>query len=176
MASERWWAVGDADGGLALCNRSRTVVRLAERASRVVDLGAFFAELEEAGVPFAYTEGLDEVYFTLLRGVHGDYFRSRIRLSSGPRTRPILVRSFVHELAHHVDEAEGLSDREFIEEERRRAGNRMDNFARENSEEYVAYGFETFYFGTEEQRERLREHNPRLHQAILRTHARYRAR
>lgn len=127
------------------------------------------------GVPFKYTDGLDLIYFTFLRGLHGDYVDDRIRICANDETKKVMAKVFVHELGHHVDEQEDISgDEAIIAEKRERAKYIDDSYAKKNVVEYVAVGFETFYCGTNEEKRRLRKKNPRLYAAIRRCHRKYR--
>lgn len=139
--------------------------------------------MEVHKVPIAYTEGLKEIYFTLLpsyskgRVTSGDYDAiGKIRLSCDTTSRDSFDRNLIHELAHHVDEMEGISDRESIIEEKRTSARHIpDAYARKDVSEYVAVGFEIYYFGTRTQRGELRRQNPKLYNVIRYIHRKYSA-
>lgn len=136
-------------------------------------MGRILSTLEEVGVPISFTDGLKEIYFTLLRGdedykqVYGDYKDGVIRLSVDPESREELVETFVHELGHHMDERYDISARKKIVEEKKKASRLMpDSYARKDVDEYVACGFEVYYFGSRRQRGDFRRNNPKLYNAI----------
>ena len=131
--------------------------------------------MEELRVPFAYTDELDEIYFTILHRNHGDYLPSRVRLSCSRQSLDCLESTFVHELGHHIDNVEDISERDSIIEEKRTSARYMsDTYARSGVGEYVAVGFEVYYVGTREQRRRMRGLNPRLYNVISYVHRKYR--
>lgn len=149
-----------------LMNKNRTVIRMSEHA--VVDLGEILAEIEEAGVPISFTDGLKEIYFTILKSdekttLQGDYKNGVIRISTAMANRDEMAETFVHELGHYVDEVYDISlKKKIIEEKPKKARLMPDDYARKNIEEYVACGFELYYFGTREQRGAFRRNNPKL--------------
>lgn len=163
------------EGQLIFKNRSRTLIRLSERVS--VDVIDLVAKMEGLGVPFAYTDHVKEIYFTLLIKNHGYHDSGKIQISFTEHARPILDRILVHELAHNVDWHEGISEEPAIlEEKRKRARFFSDKYARTSVAEYVAVGFEVFYCGSELERERMRKLNPRLYSAISQCHRKYQSR
>ncbi len=165
-----------------LANDVGTVVRLSKRVD--VDLPLLMSRLEERGIPIAYSYGVHEIYFTVLPGddedkyavKYGDYDRveKRITLSCGVQARPDLHSSLVHELIHHVDMNEDFSSREkIVEEKALKARGLDDGYASVNVDEYVAVGFEMHYFGTREQRRKIRKEHPRLYNLIRYIHRKY---
>ncbi len=169
-----WNAVeGPKQRNYSLLNASYTTVRFNKRVK--VDLVPLLVRMEELGVPLSFTEGLEEIYFTYLRGGHGYYLDGKIRMSCSPESVVCLDRTLVHELGHHVDEIEDLSNRQAIIDEKRLASRFMsDTYARKDVAEYVAVGFEMFYLGTPEQRAKMRKCNPKLYLAIQKIHRIYR--
>ena len=171
--SEWPFTIGDASG--CLSNRWSTELRFSRRA--VVDTLALFDRMEELGVPFAYADELEEVYFTLLPGKHGDYFPCKIRLSTSRDSLSMLDRTFIHELGHHIDNVEELSERpSLVEEKRTQAKFMSDTYARTDVGEYVAVGFEVYYLGTRRERAQMREMNPKLYRTVADMHRKYRKR
>jgi len=162
------------EGDYILKNASRTLIRFSERCQP--DIGQLMAEMEELNVPFAYADKVKEIYFTLMPD-HGDHKDGYIRISFTNQSREILGRILIHELAHNVDDEEGLSEREdIIEEKRKKARYLPDTYARKNVDEYIAIGFETYYCGTPEQKRKMKRCNPRLFGAIRYLHRKYKAR
>jgi hypothetical protein len=133
-------------------------------------------EMEELNVPFAYAGKVKEIYFTLMPD-HGDHKDGLIRISYTNQSREILARILIHELAHNVDDEEGLSEREdIILEKKKKARYLPDRYARKNVDEYIAIGFETYYCGTPEQKRKMKRCNPRLFGAIRYLHRKYKTR
>lgn len=143
-----------------------------------VDLAEIAAALEEANVPLALTDGVTEIYFTILCNENvGNYSKGVISISYCRVGRKLAWKTLVHELAHHIDESEGISDGpEFIQEFRSRSHLLVDDYARELPREYLAVGFETFYFGMKWERRRMRKRNPLLWRTISSIHRRLRSR
>lgn len=166
----------DPDGDFVLLNKSRTLIRFSLRVQP--DIAVLMSEMEEAGVPFTFTEGVKKIYFTHLPdGTHGDYNSGNIRLSCGHISRETYASTLVHELAHHLDEEEDISGREsIIVEKRKKARFMTDKYARKNIGEYIAVGFEVYYFGTRIERAKMRKRNPRLYNVIKYLHRKYRSR
>jgi len=155
-----------------LLNRWSTELRFSKRAN--VDAISLFDRLVELNVPFSYADELDEIYFTLLPGKHGDYMSCSIRLSTSRDSLFALDRTLIHELGHHIDNIEELSERRTILKEKRTQAKFMsDTYARTDVGEYVAVGFEVYYMGTREQRSRMRALNPKLYRAIGDIHRKY---
>lgn len=170
------WNVEETETGeYILLNRSRTVIRLSEHS--FIDLAEILSKIEEADVPISFTDGLKEIYFTILgeydegRHLAGDYKDGVIRISTHAISRSDIPQTFVHELAHHVDIEYDISLKKKIIEEKPKAARFMpDRYARKDISEYVACGFEVFYFGTREQRGTFRKSNPRLYNVISYLH------
>lgn len=160
---------GGSDRSYFLTDRGHTPLRLGRRVR--VGLAALLVSMEEAGVPVAYTDGLREIYLTHLRGGRdGDYSDGVIRVSCSPQVQ--LARTLTHELAHHVDEAEDISGGAAVRSE---WGSRpdlggIDAYALTDPAEFVAVGFEEYYFG---KRTRLRRRLPRLFRAVSEAHSKY---
>lgn len=178
----RHWAISDGpeDATLLLRNGSGTIIRFSQRIDPdgVDDL---MKDMRDAGVPFAFTKGLREIYFTVLRSLDGeticgDYIDGRIRLSCGRHSIP-LHHILIHELGHHVDEIEGISDRpKVIGEKRYRAHMLGKDQATEDVGEYIAIGFEVFYFGGRGARAHLSRTNPHLYNVLRYMHRKYQQR
>ena len=163
---DSWNAIAGQDGReYVLLNKNRTLIRLSERVS--VDIGAFMHRLEAAGVPLSFADGLKEIYFTYLRANRAQYLDGVVEICSTETNLDKVCSSFVHELGHHIDELNGVSDRKKIIEEKRKYSHLMpDSYARKNVDEYVACGFEVYYFGTRKERGDFRRSNPKLYNAI----------
>jgi hypothetical protein len=131
--------------------------------------------MEELGVPIAYTEDLEEIYFTKLPGGdHGDYVGGRIRMSADKKTREIMDKVFVHEIAHHMDDQEDVTSDETLNEERKlKAKHMSDTYAKKNVSEYLAVGFEVYYLGSREEKAKMKKMNPRLYKTIASLHRRF---
>src|SRR3954468_6303858 len=93
--------VQDRENEYLLLNKSRTVIRFNKRVK--LSPAILMSEMEELGVPIAYTEGLDDIYLTLLVNTSGDYRNNKIRLTCCQESRDGPSRILVHELAHHLD-------------------------------------------------------------------------
>lgn len=130
--------------------------------------------MDELGVPFGYTKGLQEIYFTRLRSLAGDYVDRHIRISVDQRTMEIVDKVIVHELAHHLDDQVGLSQNKKLVKEKNQKGKYMpDGYARKDVGEYLACGFEIFYCGDKKTRDRMKEKNPVLYETILSVHRKF---
>lgn len=164
------------DADFVLLNKSQTLIQFSQRIK--VDIISIMSEMEEANVPFSYTEGIERIYFTLLRcSIHGDYKNGKIRLSCGHASRDMHACILVHELAHHIDEEEYISGCDAIISEKKKKSHLMtDIYARKDTSEYVAVGFEVYYFGSNDERTRMRKNNPKLWNAIKRIHNKHRIR
>ena len=164
------------EGDYLLTNRSRTLIRFSERVSP--DIVQLMTEMEELNVPFGYADRVKEIYFTYLRQEDmGDHSDGKIRISFSGQSRQALARILVHELAHNLDDHDGISERDdVIAEKRKRARYLPDSYARKNVVEYVAVSFETYYCGTPADRRRLKRMNPVIFANIRRIHRRHRAR
>ncbi|MHB8407978.1 MAG: anthrax toxin lethal factor-related metalloendopeptidase [Acidiferrobacterales bacterium] len=174
--SESWNLALCGDRECFLLNKTRTLVRMSKRVR--VELPKLLVEMEEHRVPFQYTEGLNEVYFTLLRdNTCGDYINDKIRLSCDSVSQELMGQTLVHELAHHVDEQEDISERDEIKAEKKaRAQYMEDKYCKKNAGEYVAVGFEVYYFGSPEEKKKMEIHNPVLFKTIKGIHRKYQAR
>lgn len=168
-----------AEGEYVLLNRSRTIVRVSEHS--FIELAAILAKIEEAGVPIAFTDNLKEIYFTILRDVdvdtflQGDYKHGIIRINTSIENRPDIHRTFVHELGHHVDAEHDICHRpKVIVEKPQRSRHMADPYARKSLGEYIACGFETYYFGSRPHRGNFRRLNPKLYNVIHYLHQKFR--
>lgn len=160
-----------AEGEYVLLNRTRTAVRVSEHS--FIDLGEILSKIEEAGVPISFTDGLKEIYFTILRDedpdilLQGDYKHGVIRISTSVENRPDIHRTFIHELGHYVDEEHDISHRPKVITEKPKSAKFMpDSYARKSLGEYIACGFEVFYCGSRPQRGAFRRTSPKLYNVI----------
>lgn len=161
------------EGAFVLKNRSRTLIKFSERAC--LDISSLLTQMEMLNVPFAYTDQVKEIYFTLMHD-HGDQLHDKIRISFKKDFHDQLDRTLVHELAHNVDDHEGISDDPDIVKEKRMCARYLpDVYARKAVIEYVAVGFEVFYCGTEHQKVKMKRLNPILYKWINRVHKKYKA-
>lgn len=164
----------DKEADFILLNKSKTPIRLSKRARCCMP--SLMDRMEEANVPISYTEKIQEIYLTFLNGMHGDYDsdKMRIRLSCDSESMKVIERTLVHEIAHHLDEFEELSHREdVIAEKKTRAKHLHVHGCKKNVDEYVASGFEIYYFGTSDERATMRKKNKMLYRAIARVHRKY---
>lgn len=142
------------------------------------DVSLLLCEMELHGVPLGYTRGLRRVRLTVLRDL-GTYLNNVINLNVTPYVGPpsSVCQTFVHELGHHVDELEAISDDPRVIREKRHGWKHLpDPYSRKNVVEYVGVGFETFYFGTDEQKRSMRKRNKVLYSRISQAHRKYRER
>lgn len=172
---ESWNVIRDDEGDYILLNIDKTPIRLSKRAN--VDLPLLMAKMEEANVPVAYTAELQDIYFTILTGPNaGDYDHDgKIRVSCSSAAGWAIERTFIHEIAHHVDDNEDVSSRPEIMAEKKTKAKHLDSYAKKNSSEYVAIGFEIYYFGDKVERTRMRKKCKRLYWAIRTLHKKYSA-
>lgn len=170
------WSIDNSltqKGILVLKNRSRTIIRFSERAS--IDVVSLLTQMELLNVPFAYTNQVKEIYFTIMRD-HGDQLHDKIRISLKKNLKTQLDATLIHELAHNVDDHECISDDPKILREKKECAKFLpDQYARKDVREYVAVGFEVFYCGTQQQRSKMRKCNPILYSWILKLHKKYKS-
>jgi len=145
------WNVEDVGSHTyVLLNSSDTLIKLHKQMSekRVFEL---MSRLEEVSFPLIFTEGLREVYLTYLNYyLAGDYDQvDRIRVSCSNRFIDTYHASFIHEVAHHLDNRyEFSSDKRLIKEWKKLSGSfeHVDiNDDVMGPGEYVAIGFERYY-------------------------------
>lgn len=133
-------------------------------------------EMERIGVPPAFTENLEVIEITILKGLLGDYLNGRLRLSSTAEARKNLGKVFVHELGHHIDDEEEISEDEKIKQEKKKAAKFMsDAYAKKSVGEYVAVGFEVYYYGTKEEKAKMKKKNPVLYRKIASIHEQFKS-
>lgn len=170
----RPWAlqIESPDGEWRLSNQSATLLQFSQRVNVSVD--SLLRCMDDASVPFGFTEGLREIYFTYLPSSRGDYEAGHVRLSCDAGSK-VLDTTLVHELGHHLDVIEGISTRLKVVQEYMMtrklvapAGGTSDD-----CEEYVAIGFELFYFGKRGTKTRLKKENPKLYNVIRYLHDKY---
>ena len=161
------------DCNFMLLNKSGTQIYLSERTK--LDIVDLMTKMEEYDIPLAYTGKLDSIHFTTFsRTKCGDYLNNVIRLNRSPIFRDVLHITLLHEIAHHVDSYEGISEREDIALEKTKCARFLsDTYARHDVLEYVAVGFEVFYFGTKEQHKKMKRLNPKLYNTIKKLHKKY---
>jgi hypothetical protein len=163
-----------SDGEWRLSNGSATLLQFNQR----VDVGvveSLLGRMTDAGVPFAYSEGLREIYFTYLLNNRGEYEAGRVILSCDA-AGDVLDTTFAHELGHHLDVIEELSNRPkvMIEHETTKTLKApAGGSSKKDIEEYVAIGFEFYYFGKRGTKSRLKRENPKLYNIIDHLHRKY---
>lgn len=177
---ERWSIIvcDDGRGGMELYlhNRSRTPIRVG-RGVRI-DVPHFLSELRRVEFPLAFTEGIELIQFRKIKGCFGQYDDGVIDIGFKPRRKmKVILETFVHEVAHHLDFDREMGVSKALDGERRLRGRYLEHAeARRDTEEYFARGFEKFYSGDASLKRRLRERNPRLYRLISRLHRKYRRR
>lgn len=162
-----------SDGDWRLLNGSATLLQFDQRVDASV-VESLIGRMTDARVPFAYSEGLREVYFTYLPNRRGDYEPGHVRLSCDA-SGGVLDTTFAHELGHHLDEIEKLSTRRKVveEHETKTLEAPAGGSSRKDIEEYVAIGFELYYFGKRGIKTRLKKENPKLYNVIHHLHRKY---
>ena len=176
---ETWNCIPLNDGVMVLANAKRTLITFRKKLK--VDIAEIMSKLEELGVPLAYADDIEEIYFTYIgSGDCGDFYRGRIRLDCSASSREEFVQTIIHELAHSVNEREFISIRDEVVKERKKykyflqATDRRN--AKKNTSEYVSVGFELFYCGSKKDKRRLKRHSPKLYKVISQVHKKYRSR
>ena len=163
--------VRSATGWLFLMNQSLTRVEVKRRLK--FDPFPLFRDLDRAGFPFAFAEGIRTVRFTVMsQGNVGIYFDGRVWVDVSYAGFGEALETFIHEVAHHIDEQEEVSAR--LGEERKKRGKFLKSkHARRSDDEYLAVGFERYYSLDRKKRSLLRQQNPKLYRTIQRLHRRY---
>lgn len=165
-----WNLIPIDDSEYELANGTNTIVRVSKRFKP--DLTGMMSLLEESGFPIEYSRGVILIYFMMMKGDAGRYVQSAIGVSHG--SLPQMTRTLIHEIGHHVDANEGISeDPKIISEKSKRARYLSDAYARKDVGEYVAVGFETYYFGGTAEKERMKRLNPQLYDRIAKIHNQY---
>lgn len=171
---ERWKVVARRRGSpLRLLNNNKTQIWVSPRASQF-DLDKFLSKLQEIGFPLKYTRGLQNINFTILYGkrTFGQYEDGEVWVDVRKKHRTkTLVETFVHEVAHHLDNNDELS--KGLGRERCYRAVHIHKIARESNGEYWARGFERFYSTDSRDRKDLKLFNPRLYKRIRALHNRY---
>lgn len=160
---------------LWLLNRNRTAVYVSPRATKF-DLDEFLTRLEKVKFPLKYTRRLHTINFTILPGTRtfGQYEDGEVWVDVRKKHRmKTLVETFVHEIAHHLDFDDGLSDG--LGRERCYRAVHIHRVARDSNEEYFARGFERYYSTDKRDRKDLKLFNPRLYKRIHWLHRKYRS-
>ncbi len=163
-----------SDGEWRLLNSSATLLQFSQRVDVSV-VECLLGRMTAAGVPFAFSEGLQGIYFTYLQTNRGEYEEGHVRLSCDA-SGDVLDTTFVHELGHHLDALESISKRPKVVQEHestKTLNAPAGGSSRKDIEEYVAIGFELFYFGKRGTRTLLRTENPKLYNVISNLHRKY---
>jgi hypothetical protein len=174
---ENWTLVSRRNRGgpqFYLNNRSKTLVWLGHGA-KSFDPHALFAKLEEVKFPLKYIKGMKKITFkTLKKTYFGEYWDGEIWIDSRKKHRmSTLVDTFVHEVAHFLDEEYYLSHR--LTAERKRKGKAVHTYAMKSDEEYFARGFERFYSLNPDKKKKLKKRNPELYKKIAALHRHHRS-
>lgn len=168
----RLWNAIQAEDNWRLLNSSATVLHFNRRIDISV-IESLMQKMHNASVPISFTEGVKEIYFTYLTDNRGDYEDGHIRLSC-ENIDGTLDTTLVHELAHHLDEKEKLSNKKKIKEEFKINLLHAPAGGKSNTcEEYVAIGFEIYYFGKRGSKFKLKKENPKLYNIINHLHLKY---
>lgn len=167
------WNIEEDDSGVYLMSSSKTRIKRNKRVS--FDYVQIMVRLEEASVPLGYTRDLKEINFTYLPGeCEGSYRNCQLNICCKTTSLENMEKNVIHELGHHVDYLEGLSDRVDIVREWTRASSSIDDsYSWESPEEYVAVGFEIYYFGSDIEKRKLKKHNSMLFRTINDMHMKY---
>jgi hypothetical protein len=174
---ERWKVASRRKHGpLILRNRCKTLVWVNPNVSHGFDLDLFLKRLEQVRFPLRYTKGLSQINFTILgKKYFGLYEDGEIWIDTKKKRRAkTIIETFVHEVAHHLDFDEDLSNG--LSHERKRRGMHVHSIARDSDEEYFARGFERYYSTDPRDKADLRKLNPRLYKRIDRLHQKYKRR
>ncbi len=165
----------NTSGHLHLGNTSATILQFERRIDIDLVLAGLLYRLNQAKVPFSYTEYLREIYFTFLPNKRGDYEPGYIRLSSCMDDLNVLATTMVHELGHHIDELEGIYKRPKLIEEfkNKKIKTEATNLISEDIHEYIAIGFELFYFGKHGAKQKMKQENYKLYNCIKYLHYKY---
>jgi len=160
-----------------LANRNRTVVAITKRASKF-DLELLLVKLREVGFPLRFTNGLQQINFVILnKGTFGEYLDDELWVDVRRKHRiKTLVETFIHEVAHHLDNSRSRTISFALHSERKRRGQRIHAVARKSDDEYFARGFERFYSIDPHDKRDLRKNNPKLYREIARLHRQYKSR
>ena len=172
------WGLVKVGRSVRFNNSSRTRVhispRVSKRVSRII-VQNLIEDLNEVQFPKKFLRGVNLVDFSLLRKYVGAYWDNMIQIdASRSKQRRTILATFVHEVAHHVDQTMERHAQRGLTEERRKRGHHIHHIARLNDEEYLARGFEKYYSRTSAERELLRRRNPKLHTRITSLNRRYR--
>ena len=143
-----WNVIENDDGTLILLNSSQTLIRFHSQVSRNVAI-ELMSKMEELEFPHQYTKGLKEIYFTFLKSnLEGDYDNDgAIRIACNKKFK-LIHETFIHEVGHHVDALEDVSnDPDLIAEWRLKSGSFFHADMRRDPSEYFAIGFERYHTG-----------------------------
>jgi hypothetical protein len=173
----KYWNVAICDpkkndgAGLFLVNKSETLVTVNNRLD--FDPLALFAELDKLNFPMSYTEGLEHIHFSKLRGnLCGYYDDNKIYVHVSKVSSVNTLQTFIHEVAHHVEEKEGIAS--FLHEEKIKRSKYIDeSFSSRKDDEYLALGFERYYSVDPQRRRELKKRNPLLYKTIQLLHRDY---
>ena len=145
-------------------------IRVAKVAKTNISL--LMKRMELSGVPIGYAHGLKRISITPIDSCDdGLYHNDRIKVSCRDDVSRDLCQVLAHELAHHLHDHKAIEVSSSLRREfRRRARFLPDSYARESVYEYVAVGFEVYYFANEKTRSRMRTKNPVLYSLIKKTH------
>lgn len=168
------WNLEISGDGVFLLNPDHTEVKYSP-SLRYFTMTGLLSDMEYAGVPHSYMRGVHTLSITRLnRGDLGQYSDGHIQLSLFKSSPIPLGQVLVHELAHHLDDQEAVTASDDLIKEARLHGVSMarttnTSAKKIDAEEYLAYGFEIFYFGD---RKLLKKH-PVLLKKISALHRKY---
>jgi hypothetical protein len=158
-----------------LDNRAQTLVWTSP-TSKSFDILAIFHMLEEVGFPLRFMNKIKRVNFQRLRDrAFGEYYDGELWIDTRRKHRlSTLIDTFVHEVAHNIDEEYDFSNH--LTEERKQKGTRIHKIAGQSDEEYFARGFERFYSMNPNKKAALKKRNPKLYKRIAAIHRKFKSR
>jgi hypothetical protein len=165
------WRLGQSPPGhpdqFFLRNTSQTWIRVSKRVPGF-NPQLLLRQLNRVKFPIAYVEGLERIHLTGLGpNTRGLYLDNEVWVDVKRHSKDMLA-TFVHEVAHHLDDLAEISPG--LAEERRRRYRHLDDHNARRKSEYLAIGFERFYSGYPEDRRVMRRRNPKLYRTIMKLH------
>lgn len=172
---ERWKLIHRRNRGGAqfyIDNRAKTLIWKSP-TSKTFDIFTLFQKLEEVGFPVRFMNKIKRVNFQRLRcKAFGEYYDGELWIDTRRKHRlSTVVDTFVHEVAHNLDEEYDFSNN--LTEERKQKGSRIHRIAGESDDEYFARGFERFYSINANKKAALKKRNPKLYKRIAAIHRKF---
>jgi hypothetical protein len=175
---ELWNVVPNDDVAypFVLANPNSTLISFNKRVK--FDINILMSSMEERDVPFNYTKGLKHVRFTILKD-GGTYLNKEIMIhmqnECGSWWRESICQRFIHEVGHYVDEVEAICEDINVINEKKSVLYYPNTYSKKNIYEYIATGFEIYYFGSEEERRLQKKNNKQLYKRIKEAHNKYKS-